>query len=55
MPGFGDLGLQTLYVTSANHSMPEAERARHPEEGNLFRLPAPVPGLPESRFILGLD
>lgn len=50
MPAFGGAGLDTLYVTSANHPMPEAERAAHPQEGALFRMPAPVPGLAEALF-----
>lgn len=50
MPTFGGVGLDEIYVTSANHSMPEAERAARPQEGALFRMKAPVPGLPEPVF-----
>ncbi len=50
MPAFGGVGLDTIYVTSANHSLSEAERAARPQEGSLFALPAPVPGLPEAMF-----
>ncbi len=47
MPAFGGPGLDTIYVASANHDLSVEERRRHPEEGGLFALPAPVPGLPE--------
>lgn len=50
MPAFGGPGLQTLYVTSANHPLSDAEKAAQPEQGNLFRLAAPTPGLPEAIF-----
>ncbi len=50
MPTFGGVGLDVMYITSANHSLPEAERAGKPAEGNLFRIPAPVPGLAEAQF-----
>jgi sugar lactone lactonase YvrE len=50
MPAFGGLGMDEIYVTSANHSLPEAERAARPQDGALFRLRAPVPGLAEAMF-----
>jgi sugar lactone lactonase YvrE len=50
MPAFGGPGLETLYVTSANHPLPDAERKAKPEEGNLFRMEAPVGGLAEAVF-----
>ncbi|MGA9866776.1 MAG: SMP-30/gluconolactonase/LRE family protein [Acetobacteraceae bacterium] len=50
MPAFGGAGLDAIYVTSANHTLSEAERAARPHEGCLFRLPAPVPGLTEAVF-----
>ena len=50
MPAFGGTGFDTLYITSANHPLSEAERTARPNEGNLFRMPAPVPGLPEAIF-----
>jgi sugar lactone lactonase YvrE len=53
MPAFGGVGLDAIYVTSANHRLSEAERAAKPWEGCLFRLPAPVPGLAEAMFAGG--
>lgn len=50
MPAFGGAGLDELYITSANHRFTEAERAARPQEGALFRMPAPVPGLAEAVF-----
>jgi sugar lactone lactonase YvrE len=50
MPAFGGPGLEALFVTSANHSLSEAERETRPQDGNLFTFPAPVPGLPEASF-----
>jgi len=50
MPAFGGPGLDTLYVTSANHPLSEAEKKAKPQEGNLFRMPALVPGLSEAIF-----
>ncbi len=50
MPAFGGPGMDTLYITSANHPLSEAEKQAQPKEGNLFRMPAPVPGLPEAVF-----
>jgi sugar lactone lactonase YvrE len=47
MPAFGGADLDTLFVTSANWALSEEERRQHPDEGGLFALPAPVPGLPE--------
>lgn len=50
MPAFGGINLDMIYVTSANHKLTEAERAAKPQEGCLFRLPAPVPGLADAVF-----
>lgn len=50
MPAFGGVGLEAIYVTSANHSLPEAERSARPQEGALFRFAAPAPGLAEAVF-----
>lgn len=50
MPAFGGAGMETLYVTSANHPLNEADRQANPLEGNLFRMAAPVPGLAEALF-----
>lgn len=47
MPAFGGDGLDTLYVTSANWELSEDERRRHRDEGGLFAVAAPVPGLAE--------
>ncbi|HEX7966853.1 MAG TPA: SMP-30/gluconolactonase/LRE family protein [Stellaceae bacterium] len=47
MPAFGGSGFDTIYVTSANWSLTEQERHQQPDEGGLFAMPAPVPGLPE--------
>lgn len=50
MPAFGGPALDTIFVTSATWPLPPEERPRHPAEGNLFALPAPVPGLPARRW-----
>ncbi|MDQ2804872.1 MAG: SMP-30/gluconolactonase/LRE family protein [Pseudomonadota bacterium] len=50
MPAFGGENLDTIFVTSAKWPLPREEWERHPLEGNLFALPAPVPGLPSSRW-----
>jgi sugar lactone lactonase YvrE len=47
MPAFGGDDLDTLYVTSPNWALSEEERRRRPNEGGLFALAAPVPGLAE--------
>ena len=47
MPAFGGDRLDTLYVTSANWELSEDERRRHRDEGGLFAVAAPVPGLAE--------
>jgi len=51
MPSFGGEDLKTVYVTSANHTLSEAQRRQRPEEGNLFAFEAPVAGLPGIRFV----
>ena len=53
MPTFGGPNFRTLFVTSANWPKPPEWRARHPDEGGLFTLDAPVPGLSPNRFDLG--
>ncbi len=53
MPCFGGDNLDTIFVTSANWPIPPGERSRHPDEGGLFALPAPVPGLRPHRFSVG--
>lgn len=46
MPAYGGPGLEVVYVTSASFPIPRAERAAHPDDGALFALEAPAPGLP---------
>ena len=50
MPTFGGPDLATLYVTSATWPKSPEWRAAHPDEGGVFALDAPVPGLPPHRF-----
>ena len=50
MPAFGGADLSTIFVTSANWPIPPEDRDKHPDEGGLFMLEAPVPGLPPNRF-----
>jgi sugar lactone lactonase YvrE len=50
MPAFGGPDLRTIFVTSACWSVPEAERASRPLEGNLFSFEAPVAGVPSVRM-----
>lgn len=47
MPAFGGPGMDVLYVTSANHPLDAAAKQARPQDGNLFRMPAPVAGLAE--------
>ena len=42
MPAFGGSALDTIYVTSASWPLSPPERQRHPQEGNLFALAAPL-------------
>lgn len=49
MPAFGGDALDTIFVTSACWPLP-AEQRGNTQEGNLFALPAPVPGLPARRW-----
>jgi len=50
MPTFGGADLRTVYVTSANHTLSEAEKRQRPQEGNLFAFEAPVAGLTDARY-----
>jgi sugar lactone lactonase YvrE len=50
MPAFGGPGMNTLYLTSANHPVPDADKLANPQEGNLYRMTAPAPGIPEAIF-----
>ncbi|MGO9427809.1 SMP-30/gluconolactonase/LRE family protein [Rhodoblastus sp.] len=52
MPAFGGEGLNTLFVTSANWPLSHEERNRRPNEGGLFAMEAPAPGLPTTPFNL---
>jgi sugar lactone lactonase YvrE len=47
---FGGEDLRTLYVTTARLGITAEEAARYSEQGGLFALRAPVPGLPRPRF-----
>lgn len=49
MPAFGGPGLGTLFLTSASWPLSEADRSRRTQEGCLFALQPPVPGLPVAR------
>ena len=44
MPAFGGPDLKTLFVTSANWPIPPEDRDKHPLEGGLFAIEAPVAG-----------
>ena len=50
MPAFGGDDLATLYVTTASFPIPEQARRGHPDDGAVFALEAPVPGLPASPY-----
>jgi sugar lactone lactonase YvrE len=50
MPAFGGDDLKTLFITSANWPLSPEERLKQPDEGGLFALEAPAPGLPPSTF-----
>ncbi len=50
MPAFGGSDLRSIFVTSANWPLTPEERAERPDEGSLFRLEAPVPGVPPNRY-----
>ncbi len=52
MPAFGGEGLNTLFVTSANWPLSHEERNRRPNEGGLFAMEAPAPGLRTTPFNL---
>ncbi|MEM7114476.1 MAG: SMP-30/gluconolactonase/LRE family protein [Chloroflexota bacterium] len=47
---FGGPSLDELYITSASVGLSEAEKARQPQAGDLFRLKTAVKGLPEPHF-----
>jgi sugar lactone lactonase YvrE len=46
MPCFGGADLRTLFITTACHNRPAAERARQPDAGAVLRYRVDVPGLP---------
>ena len=52
MPCFGGPDLRTLYVTSASHNRPPAERAALPHSGCVFAVRVDVAGLPVN-FVSG--
>lgn len=47
---FGDVDLQTLYITTARHNRPEDELKRWPHSGAVFRVRVSVAGVPVSRM-----
>lgn len=47
---FGGADLRTLYITSASVGLSDAQRARQPLAGALFRVRVDVPGLPANVF-----
>lgn len=47
MPALGGDGLSTMFVTSANWQLPEAQRG-HTPDGDLFAFQAPCPGVPSA-------
>lgn len=51
MPAFGGDDLRTLYLTTASHGRPPAERAAFPWSGSVLRMRVDVPGLPVNFFI----
>ena len=55
MLAFGGADLRTVFVTSATWPKPPEWRADHPDEGGLFTLEAPVPGLSPNRFDPGAN
>lgn len=55
MPTFGGPDLTTIFVTSATWPKPAEWRAERPDEGGLFALEAPVPGLLPNRFGFGVS
>jgi len=50
MPCFGGPDMKTLFVTSHRQGMSAADLERFPQSGSLFRLNAPVAGVPVERF-----
>lgn len=50
MPSFGGPDLDILYVTSATWPIPESDRGKHPLEGGLFAVQAPVAGFASAIF-----
>jgi len=49
-PTFGGPGLATLFVTSARKALEAHERSAQPHAGDVYALPAAVPGLPAYRY-----
>jgi D-xylonolactonase len=50
---FGGEDLRTAYVTTARTGLSEADLMRQPLAGGVFAFPAPAPGLPANRLIVG--
>jgi sugar lactone lactonase YvrE len=51
MIAFGGHDLKTLYITSASHKRPDAERARYPLTGCVLALRVDVAGRPEPAYL----
>lgn len=47
---FGDVGLDTLYITCASQGMSASELASEPRNGNLFSIKTGYKGVPSTRF-----
>jgi sugar lactone lactonase YvrE len=45
MPAFGGENLDMLFVTSASFPIPKDQRGAHPDDGAIFALEAPAPGV----------
>jgi sugar lactone lactonase YvrE len=50
-PAFGGDDLRTLYITSANGGLSEAQLKEAPLSGSLFACEPGVRGLPEPSFV----
>jgi sugar lactone lactonase YvrE len=50
MPCFGGADMQTVFVTSLRHDLPDDVLARSPATGGIVALRVDVPGVPVARF-----
>lgn len=50
MVAFGGADLKTLFITSASHNRPQAEREQYPLTGCVLSLRVDVPGRPEPAY-----